>query len=266
MPPNANASAGACFSVMAWNVAEFKPSATAPPGWTRWASMAAVAQAVLAEQPTVLALQEVPTDVPAPELEGYRKVDADAASHCGRVCVYADDRRVAVVGQRADGPHVIVWALVDGERVAFVAGHLAPGAAAAPVRARQIRSACEAAARNAPLGHAHRTVWVGDANAREAETAALCGAAGLTDMFERWAATAAAADAERVRQSKFTWDSVRNKFHASGHPFRCRFDRCMASADLSCADWRLVRGEMAAEGSPPFCLSDHFGLVAHIRL
>ena len=193
---------------------------------------------VLAERADVVALQESPLDaLPGYVLAGSTTTHGDGPTQLFVSTAHAVVRTWSV--ETSAFPVALVR-LADGRRVAAASCHFAPGAGGAKARGRQA-----ALARSALVGTEHPAVLLGDLNMREAEAVD-----GMRDAF---------VDLGAPRDVRFTWDGYANPFHADGFKFRCRFDRVYTSG---CVCTRL---SLVGAGSRS-CLSDHYGLLAHVSL
>ena len=119
------------LSFLTWNLAGLERSDQAPPWWEQHHTEAAVREVILAAEPAVVALQELPGLVPY--VETHTMVPANPTSHGGHLATLVANEVVA------DGPEPAVTTVAGcGVLVTFddppltVANvHLAPGPAGA---------------------------------------------------------------------------------------------------------------------------------------
>ncbi|PNH11679.1 Tyrosyl-DNA phosphodiesterase 2 [Tetrabaena socialis] len=236
------------FSLLTFNINDDATSASSPAGWTLAAQHAALRQLVLEHSPDLLCLQEC-FSFPSTLVDHY---DFHGSTTSHRGSCHVATRRGSALG--ADGPTIaagpcILVPLRLGERRLFAASaHLAPFAEFDQERARQLADIVRAVPADVPL------VLAGDTNMRERET----GQAAANGLADAWL------ESGSPPEQRWSVNTCVNRYFADGHAFTARYDRLLyrgctllgfaVTADQPCSD------------TPQHYLSDHFGLVASLRL
>lgn len=223
------------LTFLTWNLALMERSASAPPWWGLEHTEALVRQTVLSRDPDLVVLQELPRLVPY--VETHEMVRANPETHSGNLAVLVrrslldPDPAVRVV------PRCAVLVTFD-QRLTVANVHLPPGggAAAAARRLEQLATVIE-------TSPTPTLAVVGDTNTRRVELRTI-GEAGLV-----------VPDLPRP-----TWDSVSNRFRASGRRFRASFTRCFTSPGVTITDLDVLDRPVVHDGYR-FHLSDHFALA-----
>lgn len=132
--------------------------------------------------------------------------------------------------------------------------HLAPYKENALVRFNQVKALCQTFASTSST----TTIHAGDFNMRQAEEDAIEGL-GLLDAWK---------EAGKQFKHQNTWNSIENNYHASGYPFKCRFDCIYVSkqgGSSHVTDFVLMATKPLMSNKKEFYLSDHYGMLCTIQ-
>jgi len=205
----------------------------APVDWSEEHTQAAVRDTVLDLSPDLVLFQELPGVVPY--VETHDMVKANPMSHSGNLATLighhlADEEvHIGVV----PGCGLLVTFVERDLTVANV--HLAPGAAGAQDRARQLRAILESAPTSDVL-------IAGDTNTRLNEEPEL-GALGL------WG----------ERPPEPTWNGRKNRFRGASGDFLAYFSRYFATGDIDVTEVVVHSDRGITVDGATFEISDHYG-------
>ena len=254
--------------VMSWNIAMGESSYSCPAEWSKKRQFEALTNVVRRHNPDILALQEVPNEEwirPWKQKLGYVSTTV-TASHCGLVMLLI--RRPlsrSVISKVSIGPAVVVTLRCAGTFDLCISSmHLFPSKSNAFRRREQLKSIVSWC--KSQTTSSRRTYWIlcGDTNMRKSEETAVenlasCQETKTPGLLDAWKSIGS------LKDTRFTWDSHRNKFHQECFSFTCRFDRIYTHR----SDGQLLRpnsfslvGNTLASSSSGHYLSDHFGLLA----
>ncbi|KAG7371014.1 endonuclease/exonuclease/phosphatase family protein [Nitzschia inconspicua] len=285
------------LKLLTFNTARCQPSKAAPLSWTQSDSFEALEKAILKEdpKPDVVALQEAPLFALGRNtaFQDYKLIGS-RSSHAPFVALFVHRRWKAeqvnsdFIEQYDFEGLPAVMAVIDiseshegkkeseeNRRLLWVASvHLEPFAGGAPIRNRQLRALAEQArAAHVPL------IIAGDTNMRVSEDDNAEIDLGLQDIWKLSGSNI---------MTKYTWntrDELQkggsfNQFYGSNtREYVARYDRLYAvnpaaasSYDghqglhtLSVKSFRLFADKPIGESKRHF-LSDHFGIVAEVRI
>ncbi len=216
-------------------------SAQAPPSWDVHDTEEAVRDLVLAADPDVVCLQELPGLVPF--VETHDMIRSNPRTHSGNLATLVSHD---LMGTRPIASTVagcaLLTTLTDPDlTVANV--HLAPGSGPDARAAR-----LDQLARIVEASPTPRLLIVGDTNTRLDEIDEI-GHSGLGT----------------VRPPRPTWDSRRNRFRGDSPAFTAYFTRWLAGPGLEVDDVRVWEGPLERDGRH-FHVSDHYALSGVVRI
>jgi len=232
---------------MSWNVAMLKPSHQAPPDWTAENTEDAVLDAIEAERPGLLHLQELPTAVGLGYIEGYVHLDKTTESHCGCIHTYV---RSDLAGLIEDVRVLDRFCVLTQLRLPSGAGlqaanvHLLPHKQNAGNRLAQ-------ASEILSCGPELHTLVAGDTNTRQPEAAEWRRGLGLVG---------------EMPAKQHTWDGFANRFHGpETFKFRSSFSRLFHSKGVHVDHVRILKDPIE-RGGRRFFLSDHHAFVGTLSV
>jgi len=274
------------FDVLTFNVAEFAPHSKAayPFELAEIHSIMWFTTMIRDSLPTVFCLQEIPlkkTDavlrcirnmvnanleqLEDPELRWeYKEVKCQTKSHCGYINIFVRSD-IQVVKSTAVGPSVIVKIDMSHKKnkrfVYLASAHLAPHKEGQTRRKEQMKAVVdwiEDDQKVNPVGSEVCWVLAGDMNMRDAETASIKTVSSNGNVLsDAWEVSG------KPAESRFTWDSKRNKYHRNCFEFLCRFDRIFTFPEIKPDRFHLV-GDEPFHGTKDHFISDHYGLFVSL--
>lgn len=246
------------LKIVSYNVAGFKPSVSAPPGWH---PVPHFSRELLRNDPNVVCLQEAALGADFDQLLPGYFCCGSTPSHCENVMLFLKEEWASLskVVTVEDGPAVLAQVDFSNHGPLVVGScHLEPYKGNACVRLQQAQDILSSVADGVPL------VLAGDFNMRQSEEKAVESNYGLHDAWK---------EAGSRKSEKFTWDSrdrtayggAYNKYHLDAFGFTCRFDRIYFRGDgLTVQDFRLIGNKPVT--NPLHYLSDHFGMSAGLQV
>jgi len=236
--------ADASLVLVSWNIAECQPSNDAPSSFD---AEEAICQEILRQEADILCLQECPSKTWSPYelLEACYERVGSAPSHCGYTQLWIKKHLFHQHLPSITAPSVGAMVLVGNTSVQITSSHLAPFKENASTRIDQVKALTTSTSSAASITS---SIHAGDFNMRQAEDDAMEGL-GLADAWKQ---------AGRPYTHNYTWNSIDNKYHNGGFPFKCRFDRVYIKGSPQVTKFRLF-AHQGHEGKA-FYLSDHFGI------
>ena len=269
------------FEIVTFNVSGFDPSDKAETGFEAVHNMMWFCTLIRNALPTAFCLQELPTsrtcaysrvvyetvsglcsDLANPKLRyKYKEVLAEVRSHCGFVKIFVRSD-IKVLKSVVVGPCVIAKIDMSHEKnkryVYLASAHLAPHKEYASKRNEQMKQVVDWIEQDQESEPDAETCWIlaGDMNMRGAETASMKKVSSRgSKLSDAWEA------AGKPHESRFTWDSKRNKYHQNCFEFTCRFDRIFTFPQIKPRRFHLVGDEPYPDRDDQY-VSDHFGIFA----
>lgn len=256
------------ISILSWNIAECRPSDSAPEKWHSsdcqeesqcnyqartfcdTISSNTVRDLILTYSPDVIALQESPNSSWGGKYYDYILMGS-VRSHCGFVqLLLRQDLAALGVRLRIDNLPTVAATVefASGRKITFASNHLAPYGYNNEKRLKQVEQVVKSMPTN-------DYVIVGDMNMRMSEDHAV-ETLGLIDAWK---------DFGSKNNSMHTWDSFANRYYSHGRAYQARYDRIYVSTSGKkiVQDFGLV-GHDPVSGLKHHFLSDHFGLFAKI--
>lgn len=214
-------------------------AALAPQYWELCDTEEIVREQVLAKKPDVVHFQELPGLVPYVETHGM--VPANPQSHSGNLATLVSHELIesGISHQTIEGFALLTNFHSYNLTIANV--HLAPGKSASHIRKSQISKIVAAS-------HTEHLAIIGDTNTRSSEIETI-EAAGLT----------------APKLSAPTWNSYKNRFHATTPRFRAYFTRCFTHPNITTQEMQVLEGHVIRNGKE-FFVSDHFALFGQMLL
>jgi len=226
---------------LSWNLALLERSAQAPSSWQDFHTDDTVRHLVLALEPDVVCMQELPR---VPFVETLALLQATTTTHSGNLATLVthemhgeDPPPIRVI----EGSALLVEFAATDVLPAFTLAnvHLAPGSNGAELRRDQL-------ARVLRTARTDEVVVVGDTNTRLEEAEALAEIGLVGD-----------------KPSRPTWNSRRNRFRHGGAEFSAYFTRWFATEGLTVTD-AAVHDFPTEHADTKFWISDHFALSGTI--
>ena len=240
------------ITIVSINVSGFQPSQEAPRDWD---PILAFHELMLKESPDIIALQEVPHHgLDGNWLPGYVNVGTKP-SHCENVLLLVKNEWAphTIQIKKIDAPVVLVnieFSTPQQQKsIIFGSCHLEPYKEGAAIRIAQLKKALDLCTKGDVI------ILAGDYNMRVKEDSKV-EALGLKDAWK---------EAGSDKSHKNTWDSTKNRYHGIGaYQFTCRFDRIYLKGEMDVDDFHLIGDQPLT--NPFHYLSDHFGMIAKIRI
>ncbi|KJE88623.1 hypothetical protein CAOG_00249 [Capsaspora owczarzaki ATCC 30864] len=279
--------------ILTWNISGLDISDASPPGETIATKLERLAFGMLDHDADILCLQEfpVPSDSRMPAHQktfeslsklfrelGWEFVNS-APSHCGWSCILVKQpwlERLELASTA--GPAVFATFKVPRDdasgfgssddnaassppTITVASCHLAPFKTGTSQRSAQFQALAQAIKASQSTRSATNSIVIaGDFNARENENEHFAHD-GYVDAFSAYCLL----NPKERSQLQFTWDSTKNKYHADGFGFTCRFDRIVTKR-AKVTSLKMIGNSPCVEADSSFYLSDHFGLVAEVQL